>query len=407
MSRTPQRFLSPLATTLTLAIASPAVAQVSTNPQLPAELVPIERGSIPPIPAVTWHPEPAGVSIDTVAVNLEIISKIAVAPDGRLFVAERPGRLRVVDSGGSLVNAAWLNIVDNIYLSGESGLTGLALHPDFASQPYVYVMYSIQGVEGYPFDRVSRYREQNGAAGPEEVIVDSLPAAKTEGNNRGGHIAFGPDGMLYIGLGDNFQRRAGDPDTQLGKILRVTPEGDVPADNPTRGSRIWASGFRNPHGFAWNPATGQLFVADHGPTGEDNIRGYDRVIAVQKGGQHGWPDFAGAPGNAAYVDPIVVFEETTPPGDLVFHNGALYMTVLGFSSEGAQDLIRIELEGGASPRVSGVQRWFNDAEGNSLYGRLRGLAVGPDGSIYVGTSNRDYRSDRRGGDDKILKLRVP
>ena len=107
---------------------------------------------------------------------------------------------------------------------------------------------------------------------------------------------------------------------------------------------------------------------------------------MQKGGHHGWPDFAGASGNDAYVDPMIVFETTTPPGDLLFHEGALYMTILGFASEGAQDLMRIELETGAAPRAARIERWFNDAEGNSVFGRLRGIASGPDGSLYVGTS---------------------
>lgn len=372
--------------------------------QTPAERPRIATGSIPPMPEVVWAPRPAA-AIDTVATNLEIISKMEFAPDGRLFVAERPGRVRVVSASRELVEGAWVDLVERIYLSGESGLMGLALHPDFASEPYVYVMYSIQGVEGYPFDRVSRFRDGGGTAGREEVVLDSIPAARTEGNNRGGSIAFGPDGMLYLSVGDNFQRLAGDTDVLFGKILRVTPDGEVPADNPIPGSPVWAHGFRNVHGLAWDPGTAQLFVADHGPSGEDELRGYDRIIAVEKGRHHGWPDFAAAAGSPEFVDPMIVFEKAAPPGDLIFFDGALFLSVLGFSSEGGQDLVKIQLDGGASsPRAASIERWFNDAEGNSAYGRLRGLAVGPDGSLYVGTSNRDYRSDRRQGDDQILKL---
>jgi quinoprotein glucose dehydrogenase len=282
---------------------------------------------------------------------------------------------------------------------------GLALHPQFATQPWVYVMYSVQGVEGGPYDRVSRYREAaGGGSGPEEIIVDSLPTTSAYGNNRGGSIAFGPDGMLYIAVGDYYQPNlTGDPSSKIGKILRVTPDGNVPADNPIPNSPVWASGFRNPRGLTWHQQTRQLFVADNGNARGDPVHFPDRIVAVQKGAFHGWGT---APAGATTVQPFVTFDRPAPPGDLMFYKGDLYMTVLGFNSIGAQSLIKVTVNDPTNPTAAAsVETWFADEAGKSTYGRLRAMAIGPDGALYVGTSSHDGRTmDRRNGDDQVIKI---
>jgi quinoprotein glucose dehydrogenase len=151
-----------------------------------------------------------------------------------------------------------------------------------------------------------------------------------------------------------------------------------------------------------------LFVADHGPTAEwePRIGAFDEINIVEKGQNYGWPRVVGAPGVEGYVDPIVSWIPSVPPGDLIVHNGDLYVSALW-----SEALVRIRFQDPDDPnRVTGVERWFNSRvwrEGvasESLYGRLRALAVGPDGALYLGTSNRDGRLEPGPNDDRVLRI---
>jgi len=371
----------------------------------------IIRGDLPPMPEITYHPEPEGLQVETFISDLEVVWAMQFAPDGRLFLTERPGRVRVVSADGTLDPEPWATF--NVLHEGESGLMGLALHPDFPSEPWVYLMYTAQLDNGIE-NRVVRLRELDGRGVEEEILVGEIPAT---GNHSGGSLFFGPDGMLYVATGDVFQReRSADLDDLAGKVLRITPEGAVPGDNPFPGNPVWAYGLRNPHGFDIQPGTGRLFAADHGPTGEDGTRHHDRVIVLEEGRHHGWPAVVGAPGIEDYVDPFLTFVPASPPGDILFYDadlmpelrGDLFISVLGFTAQGAQTLLRVRFEDPSDPQFpTTVERWFHDGEGNSIYGRLRGMTVGPDGALYIGTSNLDGRlfaGSPREGDDRILRI---
>jgi quinoprotein glucose dehydrogenase len=196
-----------------------------------------------------------------------------------------------------------------------------------------------------------------------------------------------------------------------GKILRLTPEGRVPADNPWPGSPVWAYGLRNTHGLSFRP-DGTLFAADNGPTGEWGqlrINARDEVNIIQRGGNYGWPLAVGAPGDARYVDPLLAWVPSNPPGDILYYNGNLMPQLKGdvfYSGLSSQALLRFRFQDPANPnRVTAVERWFTGQErGSSVHGRLRGMAVGPDGAIYVGTGNHDGRSPLRPGDDQVLRI---
>jgi quinoprotein glucose dehydrogenase len=267
-------------------------------------------------------------------------------------------------------------------------------------------MYTVDGDGDAVTNRVSRFRERDGRGVDEEIILYGIPGST---NHNGGRIKFGPDGMLYVGTGDARDRhRAQNLDNVGGSVLRLTPEGDVPADNPWPGNPIWAYGFRNPLGIAFRPGDGALFVADHGPTTEwePRIGAFDEVNIVTRGANYGWPRVVGAPGIDGYVDPILSWIPSVPPGDLIFHNGDLFLSALW-----SEALIRIRFEDPSDPnRVTGVERWFNsriwrDGEpSESRYRRLRALAVGPDGALYLGTSNRDGRLEPEAYDDRVLRI---
>lgn len=381
-------------------VTAPLHAQVATDrPTV---------GPLPPAPDERFIPEPPGVTVEIYASGLETVWGLQFAPDGRLFLTERPGRIRVVSRDGQLASEPWA-VIDNVNASGEGGLLGLALHPDFANEPWVYVMYTAR-TNGGIVNRVSRFREENGTAGAEDIILDDLPAAR---NHNGGRIRFGPDGMLYVAAGDAGQRhRAQQLESPAGAILRLTPEGDVPADNPWPENPIWAMGLRNPNGLAFRPSDGALFAADHGPSGEWRdleIRDHDEINLIRKGANYGWPRAVGAPRVEGLVDPLLAWVPSTAPGDLVFYDASLmpdYRGDLFFSTLRAEALIRLRFEDAANPnRVTSIERWFNTGvRGESVYGRLRGMTVGPDGALYVGTSNRDGRGDPRSGDDRVLRI---
>lgn len=274
---------------------------------------------------------------------------------------------------------------------------GLALHPDFPDQPYVYVMHTYDSPEGR-LNRVIRLRHQGTTGEFDRVILDGMPGAR---NHNGGRIAFGPDDLLYICAGETFQRELAQNKNSLGgKILRVTPDGDIPQGNPFPDSPIYTLGHRNPQGLAWHPETGDLFASEHGPSGEFGLRARDEVNVIRKGGNYGWPRVVGAGDISPYVDPLVMWEETTPPAGMTFYQGDLFLATLG-----SEALVRISLERtNDGYQVTGIERWFAESRRNSIYGRLRDAVVGPDGGLHVLTSNRDGRGSPRSGDDKILRI---
>lgn len=376
----------------------------------------IIRGAIPAMPDITYHPSPAGYKVEEFANNLQVVWTIRFLPDGRMYVTERPGRVRIIAADGTMDAEPWLSIEDKVFFQGESGLTGLALHPRYPEVPWVYVMYTYLTDNG-PFNRISRFTENNGRAGEETILYDGLAAQARGGSHSGGTLQFGPDGMLYVATGDAFERqRSNDLNDLSGAVLRIDENGKVPADNPWPDNPIWAHGMRNPHGLTWQPSTGRIFTGDHGPTGEDQLMAHDRIVILEGGRHHGWPIMVGAAGLPGYVDPILTFVPSSPPGDAMFYTAELmpelkndlFVSVLGFQPIERQNLMRIRFEDPADPsRPTAIERWFNDEQGNSVYGRLRALAIGPDGAIYVGTSNHDGRqmtASHREQPDKILRI---
>ena len=214
---------------------------------------------------------------------------LAAAPDGRLFYAELlTGNIRILQ-GGKVLPKPFATIED-VSNFRESGFLGLALHPDFATTPYVYAMYVVDNPStGIPSgQRVVRFRDVDDIGQDYTVIVDNLPAVTITFHN-GGRIAFGPDGMLYVSIGDTGEKElAQDPKRLEGSILRYNPDGSIPRDNPIPGSPVYAIGLRNVFGFAFQPNTGFLYATDNGPGG------FDEVNRVEAGHNYGWPLHIGA-----------------------------------------------------------------------------------------------------------------
>jgi glucose/arabinose dehydrogenase len=343
-----------------------------------------------------------GVRVEAWIENLEIPWSLVFLRGDRALVSERPGRIRLVKDG-KLLSQPYAEV--EVASNGEGGLMGLALHPEFSSKPYVYAMHTYRK-EGQPFNRVVRFRDAGDKGIFDSVIIDRIPGGRL---HDGGRIAFGPDGLLYITTGETFRGElAQDLQSLAGKILRLTPEGGIPGDNPFSGSPIYSYGHRNPQGLSWHPETKDLFESEHGPSGESLLFANDEINLIVKGGNYGWPEVVGAPGMKTYVDPLIVWKKTTPPSGITFYRGELLPHLkndLFVATLRSEALIRIKWgRGGNKYQVVEVERWFAKGDQEGKYGRLRDVVESPEGTLYFLTSNRDGRGKLRPGDDKIYRI---
>lgn len=329
------------------------------------------------------------VRIEIIASGLEVPWSIDFSMDGRIFLTERVGRIRVIEDG-KLVPRPVAEI--RVARVGEGGLLGLALHPDFQTNHYIYVYYTYRDSSGKLLNRVVRYVERLGEAVEERIILDGIPAAAI---HDGGRIKFGPDGKLYVTTGDAGEPSlAQDLGSLAGKILRLNPDGSFPPDNPRPNSPVLSYGHRNPQGLAWHPITRMLYSTEHGPTANDEVN------LILKGGNYGWPVVLGKAREPQYIDPIINYDITEAPSGATFYQGVFkdWRNSLFFASLRGQHVRRIVF---AAPEYRSA---VSDEVFLAEFGRMRDVVVGPDGFVYLATSNRDGRGSPSGDDDKILRV---
>jgi len=343
--------------------------------------------------------------VEAVATGLEIPWAMAFAPDGRLFVTERPGRLRVLVNG--VLQAKPLAEFPEVKNARETGLMGLALHPRFAQNRWLYVAYAYQAKERYV--RVERFRETGDSLVERKTIIEDIPAANYHAGCR---IKFGPDRKLYITTGDAtagiYAQRL---DSLHGKTLRVNEDGTIPGDNPFTGitgvrAEIFSYGHRNSQGMDWQPWTGRLFQTEHGPTsildGIDFLYangGGDEINVVESGKNYGWPIIHHERRRSFMETPLLEYTPAIAPAGAVFYRGTAFPQFQGnffFANLKDQSLIRVVLNGS---RVVSQERLLRRE-----FGRLRDITVGPDGALYFCTSNRDPYGKSSVNDDRILRI---
>jgi glucose/arabinose dehydrogenase len=319
-------------------------------------------------------------TVDVVAKDLAIPWDIVFLPDGDMLVTERPGTLLRIGARPATIT------FPSVLHVGEGGLMGLALHPNFKENNFVYVYFTTD--ENGKHNRVSRFRLDGNALVDEKIIFDNIPAVLY---HDGGQIAFGPDGMLYMTTGDaQTPALAQDLNSLAGKTLRITAEGGIPADNPF-GTAVWSYGHRNAQGIAWDDR-GRMWQTEHGRSGA--LSGLDELNLVEKGKNYGWPTIQGSMTAPGMTAPIVHSgpDITWAPSGMAYAGGKLYFAGLRGSSLYAATL-------GEGATVTDLR-----AHLSGVYGRLRAVVLGPDGFIYITTSNRDGRGTVRPGDDKILRV---
>ena len=334
-------------------------------------------------PLITASKNVPQFKVETVAENLEIVWSIVFAPDGRMFFTERPGRVRVIENG-KLREKAFFTIPD-IELSGESGLMGMTLHPNFAANHYIYLAYAYQDATKQQNVRVVRYRETGETLAEPKTIIEAIPASKYHAGTR---LKFGPDAKLYITTGDaTKQKRAQNLSSINGKTLRLNDDGTIPSDNPfvnQKGARgeIWSYGHRNAQGMDFQPETNLMFQTEHGPSIIDGVSllkrtGGDEVNIVEKGKNYGWDKISHNMTKKNMETPIIEFSPAVAPASGMFYRGTLFPEFKNnffFGALKSEMIIRLVMDG---RRI--VSR---DNLLEKQYGRIREIAEAPDGSIY-------------------------
>jgi len=384
-----------------LALALPALlltgCGVIDNP-LPKDPVEGVPGASTATPAFTGAPA-LEVSARTIATGLRIPWGMAFLPDGSALVTERGNdvknpqgqegqtngtpRIMKVTPDGRVTEVQKLSEVDK--RGGEGGLLGIAVSPTYATDGWVYVYYSAKDD-----NRIARLK----LGQPPQPIVTGIPVVSEDRSrfHQGGRLAFGPDGMLYASVGETYihSEIAQDPKSLGGKILRMTPEGKPASGNPFPNSLIWSYGHRNVQGLAWD-AKGRMYASEFGS------KTYDELNVIEPGKNYGWPVVEGFSTDPKYTNPIATWTPTAiaSPSGIAVLGEHIYVACLA-----GQTLYRVGLDGRDPVKLV------------STFGRIRMVAVAPDGSLWATTSNYDqaqsYGSVPQSAEgDMILRITLP
>lgn len=340
-------------------------------------------------PQVQVDPEGLVVRSRRQSVKLEVVAKgfetpwgLAFLPDGRLLVTERPGRLRIVDKGQLLPP---ITGIPAVWAVQDGGLMDVEVHPQYASNGWIYLSYAESGAEKSSMTRIVRGRIRGTEWVDQQDIYKPPPELFYVDNSHfGSRFIFDSQGHLFYSIGDRGRPSdAQELSKPTGKIHRVNDDGTAPKDNPFAGqpgalATIWSYGHRNPQGFAFDPATGELWSSEHGPTGGDELN------LIERGANYGWAvvSYGIQPGitkteQAGMRQPKAFWNPSIAPAGMVFYSGSRYPGWHGHlfqAALGGQHLRRIEV---ADDKVVDQEVIFESL------GRVRDVIIGPDGYLYV------------------------
>lgn len=324
-----------------------------------------------PLPQSVSEGEATGES-STVVEDLAAPWSIAFY-EGAALISERDtARVLEISDDGDVREVA---VIDGVEPRGEGGLLGIAVQ-----EGWLYA-YSTAADE----NRVQRFALSGSPGsfelGDPEMVLSGLAAAT---NHNGGRIAFGPDGMLYVTVGDAGDREsAQEPRSLSGKILRIAPDGGMPEDDPFEGSPVYSLGHRNPQGLAWDDR-GTMYASEFG---QDT---WDELNVIQAGGNYGWPEVEGVGDRGTFIDPVQQWApDAASPSGIAIADGAIFVANLR-----GERVRRVPLDD-----LSASTEFFSGE-----YGRIRDVAVAPDGALWVLTNNTDGRGRPATGDDRVIRI---
>ena len=333
-----------------------------------------------PLPILNSNSESDFVTI--LAENLDKPRAIAVSND-RIFVTEKDGMIKVIQNNTLLESPlATLRGADVF----DGGLLGIALHPNFSTNHYMYVFLTYEEDDNL-WNKILRITESENKLQNAEIILDKIPGSSF---TNGGFMKFGPDEKLYVGTGtvSDASHLPQDLNSLSGKILRLNDDGTIPDDNPFSNSPVYSLGHRNPQGMTWDD-DGNLFVAEFGPEKNDEIN------LIQAGKNYGWPEEQ-CSGDKDFEDALLCYDPSIEPGGILFYSGDSldFESPFIMASMRAANLYQLDFEEGLSSQKSIL----------SGIGRVRDVVQGPDGSLYVITSNTDGKGFPDSMDDKLLRI---
>lgn len=344
---------------------------------------------------VPCQPLPSGYRVEQVVTGLDFPIALAFTPDGRILVTERvTGKVQIVDDGNLqaepfvMVEGVWAHLADGLP-SPAAGLLGIAVDPEFESNHYVYVYFTEVVAEGNNIV-IMRYTERDGRGTDPRRILDGVPGDPA-GEHLGGNMEFGPDGKLYVAMGDTCGRAvpgcggtgehpvdlAQDLSSPAGSLLRLNPDGSAPDDNPLvddpeADHRIFAYGLRNVFDFAFHPTTRDIIAADNGPATDDEIN------ILRAGGDYGWPAVQGQAAGPPFTDPILVYHATISPAGMDAYDGVRLQ-------EFANDVFFCQFKrGGLLHRLRLAPPVYDTVASDEIIagGCTSGVQTGPDGLLY-------------------------
>jgi glucose/arabinose dehydrogenase len=345
----------------------------------------------------TFRTDDGTIRVTTLAAGLEHPWGLAILPDGRMLVTEKPGRLRLVSADGTVSEP--LAGVPEVDARGQGGLLDVALDPEFDANRTVYLSYAEPGAEGNSTAVARAVLSDDGASLANLQVIFSQKPKLPSKAHFGSRLVFDQKGHLFVTLGERsearFREQAQDLGSHLGKIVRIRPDGSVPEDNPFVGQsgalpEIWSYGHRNIQAAAIHPETGALWEIEHGP------RGGDEINIAEPGANYGWPvvshgvNYEGTPvgsgrqRQAGMVDPLYTWTPVIAPSGMIFYSGSAFPDWRGDLFVGglrSTALVRLELDGS---RVANEERLLED-----LGKRIRDVVEGPDGVLYLLTDEEN------------------
>ena len=318
---------------------------------------------------------------------------MAFLPDGNMLITERSGKLILFNPEASGNKKEEIENLPEIYVRGQGGLMDIELHPDYEENGWIYLTYASEAGEGNGGNTaLMRAKLENGSLVEKKVLYKAVPNT-TAGQHFGSRIEFDEDGFLYFSIGERGEREVNPQDITRdgGKIYRLNDDGSIPQANPFVNNAqakkaIFSYGHRNPQGMKRHPATGEIWVHEHGPKGGDEIN------IIQKGGNYGWPiitdgdnysgteiNYPGAEPNM--IEPVHYWTPSIAPSGMLFVTSEKYPHLQGNLLVGSLKFQYLELDVLENQKVVKRQKLLKDI------GRVRSIAQGPDGFIYIGVES--------------------
>jgi glucose/arabinose dehydrogenase len=328
--------------------------------------------------------------------NLKVPWELIWGPDNFIWMTERDGRISRVNPANGKISP--LYSIPDVLQSGESGLLGMALHPEFSKNPYVYVAYTY-AKNSIPIEKIVRFSYNGTTLTNPKILLDNISAASIHNGSR---LLILPDHTLLVTTGDaSNTSRAQNRNSLNGKVLRLNLDGSIPANNPVPGSYIYSLGHRNAQGLVQAP-NGKIYSSEHGPDSDDELN------LLEPNRNYGWPEVMGFCDSEKekkfcqtnkVKEPLAAWTPTLAVAGIAFYNNAAipaWQNSILVTSLKANKLVQVKLNKEGTS-VASQTIYLNNA-----YGRLRAICVSPDGKVYIGTSNRDGRGDPEAADDRII-----